>query len=72
MCAPVLHVQLLKQREEHVLEHAVRFGAHEHFSFVDMLRINVFVDWQVSSIFFKKTLFPNMESNEHEYPTANE
>ena len=55
-----------------MFEDAVGLGAHEHFSFVYVLSIDIFVDWQVGSVFFKETLFPNMEWDNNKNETTNE
>ena len=66
MGAPVLHIQLVKKGEEHVLENGVSLGAHENLSLVDVLGIYIFIDWQVCTVLFKQALLPDYEGDEHE------
>lgn len=53
MSAPVLHVQLSEKGLKHGNEHAVSLGAHEDLSLVQLLHIDVLINWQVCAIFFK-------------------
>ena len=61
MCAPVIHIQLGEKRKEHDFENAVGFGAHENLTLVQLLGIDILINWQIGSIFFKQALLPNVE-----------
>lgn len=53
MSTPVFHVQLPEKGLKHGDEHAVSLGTHKDFPLVQLLHIDVLINWQVCAIFFK-------------------
>tara|TARA_B110000285_G_C15119817_1_gene616413 strand:- start:124 stop:480 length:357 start_codon:yes stop_codon:yes gene_type:complete len=68
--APVVHIQLGEKRKEHDFENAVGFGAHENFTLVQLLGVDVLINRQIGSIFFKQALLPNVEGEHSDNQTC--